>query len=81
MENKSATAQLREALFETLNGLKDGSVTVETANAISKISSNIISTVAVEIQAAEILGTDKIESINGQSQRTVNGGVVHRLKG
>lgn len=81
MQNQSVTVQLREELFATLRGLKDGSVNIETANAVSKISSNIISSVAVEIQAAELLGTDRVESINGQNPRQISGGVVHRLKG
>ena len=81
MQNQSVTVQLREELFATLRGLKDGSVNIETANAVSKISSNIISSVVVEIQAAELLGTDRVESINGQNPRQIGGGVVHRLEG
>ena len=81
MQNQSVTAQLREELFTTLRDLKDGSINIETAHAVSKISSNIISTVVVEIQAAQTLGTDKITAINGLDTRQISGGVVHRLKG
>lgn len=77
MQNQSVTAQLREELFTTLRGLKDGSVNIETAHAVS----NIISTVVVEIQAAQTLGTDKITAINGLDTRQISGGVVHRLEG
>ena len=67
MQNQSVTAQLREELFTTLRGLKDGSIN--------------ISTVVVEIQAAQTLGTDKITAINGLDTRQISGGVVHRIKG
>ena len=51
---KSATEQLREELFDTLNRLKVGEIDAATAQAVSKIGGNIIATVAVEIQAAAI---------------------------
>lgn len=84
MQKQSVTAQLRESLFETLNGLKNGSVSVETANAVSKISSNIISTVIVEIQAAQAVGSHNVDSVNGittENLRDMKGGVIHKLKG
>ena len=77
----SATAQLREELFDTLRRLKDGQIDAATAQAVSKISGNIIATVAVEIQAASIIGSDRIDSINGVNARELAGGVVHRLEG
>lgn len=77
----SATVQLREELFDTLRSLKDGQIDAATAQAVSKISGNIIATVAVEIQAASIIGSDRIDSINGVTARELVGGVVHRLEG
>ena len=77
----SATVQLREELFDTLRRLKDGQIDAATAQAVSTISANIIATVAVEIQAASIIGSDRIDSINGVSARELVGGVVHRLEG
>lgn len=77
----SATVQLREELFDTLRRLKDGQIDAATAQAVSKISGNIIATVAVEIQAASIIGSDRIDSINGVTARELVGGVVHRLEG
>jgi len=78
---ETATAQLREELFDTLRRLKDGQIDAATAQAVSKISGNIIATVAVEIQAASIIGSDRIDSINGVATRELVGGVVHRLEG
>ena len=80
-EMKSATEQLREELFDVLHRLKTGQIDAATAQAVSKIGGNIIATVAVEIQAASIIGTDRIDSINGVSARELTGGVVHRLEG
>jgi hypothetical protein len=40
---------LRKTLFETLRGVKDGTVSVEKAKAVSDLSQNIINTAKVEI--------------------------------
>nr|DAN62180.1 MAG TPA: hypothetical protein [Caudoviricetes sp.] len=78
---ETATAQLREELFDTLRRLKDGQIDAATAQAVSKISGNIISTVAIEIQAANVIGSDKISSLNGVPTRELAGGIIHKLKG
>ena len=83
MPNQSATAKLRDNLFDVLDGLKNGTVKPESAQAAAKISENIIKTVVVEIQAAEIFGVDKVSVINGlnaDERRMKSGGVVHRIK-
>lgn len=83
MPNPSATEKLRDNLFDVLEGLKSGKVSPDAAHAASKISENIIKTVIVEIQAAELLGADRIASLNGHTaddRRALKGGVVHRLK-
>lgn len=78
---QTATAQLRSELFDTLRRLKEGEIDAATAQAVSKISSNIIASVAVEIQAAHALGSDKVGSLNGVNTRQLAGGVIHRLEG
>ena len=43
----------------------------------------IIATVAVEIQAAAIIGAENLQSLNGltpEEHRAATGGVVHKLK-
>ena len=83
MTTKSVTEQLRESLFDTLEKLKDGKIDANTAQAVSKISSNILNTVSLELQAAEIFGTNSVHSINGytaEQWRELNGGIVHRLR-
>ncbi len=81
MKDQPVTAMLRDELFGVLRGLREGSIDNETANAVSKISSNIISTVAIEIQAANVIGSDKISSLNGVPTRELAGGIIHKLKG
>ena len=83
MTCKSVTEQLRESLFDTIEKLKDGKIDANTAQAVSKISSNILNTVALEMRAAESFGTDSVYSINGhtaEQRRELEGGVRHRLK-
>lgn len=82
-EMKSATEQLREELFDALHRLKSGQIDAATAQAVSKIGGNIIATVAVEIQAAAIIGAENLQSLNGltpEERRATAGGIVHRLK-
>lgn len=78
---ETATAQLRKELFDTLRQLKAGKIDASTAQAVSKISGNIISSVAIEIQAANVIGSDKISSLNGVPTRELAGGIIHKLKG
>lgn len=71
--------------FKKQNGAvyKVEQIDAATAHAVSKIGGNIIATVAVEIQAAAIIGAENLQSLNGltpEERRVVAGGVVHRLK-
>ena len=87
MENKNVTAQLRETLFAALHDLQNGKMDTDRAHAISKISGDIIKTVAVEIQAAQVIGLNNMSSLNGvpvdelqNQKRKIQGGVVHKIK-
>lgn len=50
MNSKNDIAALRETLFETLRGLKDGSVSPEKARAINETGQTIINTAKVEVE-------------------------------
>lgn len=50
-----SSAGLRDALFDELDGLRDGSVNATKANATAKIASAIVDTVTMEIAAYKIL--------------------------
>lgn len=48
--------ELREHLFSTLRGLKDGSVKIETAKAINDTAQTIINSAKVEVEMVELVG-------------------------
>lgn len=48
---------LRAHLFDTLRGLKDGSVPIEKAKAMSDVAQTIINTAKVEVDYAKATGT------------------------
>lgn len=47
---------LRQHLFDALQGVKDGTVSIEKAKAISDISQTIINTATVEVNYAKATG-------------------------
>lgn len=50
---------LREHLFATLEGLRDNSIDIERAKAISEVSQTIINAAKVEVQYLETTGQRK----------------------
>jgi hypothetical protein len=46
---------LRAHLFATIEGLRAGTVTIETARAISDVSQTIINSAKVEVEAAKLV--------------------------
>lgn len=49
-------AELRTHLFDTLRGLKDGSMTLETAQAINGTAQTLINTAKVEVEHIKVAG-------------------------
>jgi hypothetical protein len=47
-------SDLREHLFEALAGLRNGSMSIETAKAISEVSQTIINSARVEVEYAKV---------------------------
>lgn len=70
---------LRKTLFETLQGVKDGSVSVEKAKAVSDLSQNIINTAKVEIDylkaggkvTSEFIEVGKLKQVGGAGPQPV----------
>lgn len=59
---------LRTVLFETLRGVKEGTIEIDRAKAVSELSQNIINTAKVEIDYAKAGGrvtSDFLEVTNG----------------
>ena len=79
---------LRKTLFETLQGVKDGTVSVDTAKAVSELSQNIINTAKVEVDYLKAGGkvTSEFIEVNQAKQLEASGPQpvvtrVHRLQG
>jgi len=77
--------ELQEFLFETLKGIKDGSVNVDKAKAIAGVSNVLVSSAKVEVEYAKALGAkansaflNRGDAIQPARAITANGGVVER---
>jgi len=92
MPSNTAT-ELREHLFDTLKGLKAGTMKIDQAQAICQTAQTIINSAKVEVDYAKVIG-GSIESgflpapglpagktKTGQLTQQQPGVVVHRLKG
>lgn len=54
MDNKT-TADLREELFRTIEGVRDGSITPAAAKSIGGLAENIIATADLEMRFSELV--------------------------
>lgn len=55
---KNKISDLRDHLFETIEGLKDGSIDIDKAKAISTVASTIIDSARVEVKFLEVVGVE-----------------------
>ena len=55
---KNGMTDLRDHLFETIEGLKDGTITLDTAKAINEVGRTLIASAKVEVALYEALGRD-----------------------
>lgn len=80
---------LREHLFAALKGLKDGTVDVEKAKAMSEVAQVIINSAKVEVEFAKATGTTsgtgflpiEREVEPATLPKGITGVHVHRIKG
>lgn len=61
-DKKFTTETLREKLFETIEGVLDGSVKVGQAQAAAKVSGELIKSIDIEIRFAESASRLKLNS-------------------
>lgn len=83
--NNDITA-LRAILFETLRGVKDGTVELDKARTISDISARLIETAKVEVNYLRATGGGEssfIDSAAGADNLPpgITGRTVHRIRG
>lgn len=84
-ESKSLT-NLREALFATLEGVKNGSIDLEKAKAVNEVAKTIVDTAKVEVDYLRVTGGGESEFIDGaigaaNLPNGITGVVRHRLAG
>lgn len=85
--------ELREHLFDALRGLKDGSMNIETAEAMSTVSQTIINSAKMEVDYMKATGntsqaltfvdvqeTDPVERIVQDLPNGIASIVRHRIK-
>lgn len=68
---------LREHLFDAIDGLNSGTVTLEKAKAISEVSQTIINTAKVEVELAKATGQKPSGFIGGL--KSPENRITHRL--
>ena len=76
---------LREHLFAAIQGMRDKTMDVETAKAISDVAQTIINSAKVEVEAARLAGNAQAPKFLGGEQQSlpkgINGIVRHRIAG
>lgn len=76
---------LRETLFDTLNGIKSGAIDLDKARAINEVSKTIIDTAKVEVDYLKVNNGGESPFIEASQQQPLPAGIVgitrHVLKG
>lgn len=83
--SKNNIDELRGHLFDTLRSLKEGSMTVETAQAMSLVGKTIIDTAKVEIEftkaSGETVESKFLENCQDELPKGITAIHKHRLAG
>lgn len=67
---------LRGTLFETLNGIKSGSLTLDQARAINEVSKTIIDTAKVEVDYLKVNGGGESAFVEAIGTQNLPSGIV-----
>lgn len=70
MNNKSTIDDLRRRLFETIDGVRDGSVSVEKAKIVSDLAQVMVNSAKVEV--------DYLRANNGGDSAFIEGAIGNR---
>lgn len=65
MSNGKSITDLRDVLFATLQGVKDGTVDIEKAKAVNEVAKTIVDTAKVEVDYLRVTGGGESEFIDG----------------
>lgn len=74
---------LREHLFDALKGLKDGTIAIDKAQAMSEVAQTIINSAMVEVKHAQVTGSKGSSFLEKPAElpKGITGVTVHRLQG
>lgn len=72
MATRNKMEGLRDHLFETIEGLRDGSITTEKAKAICEVSQVIINSAKVELDFIKIIGAKKSAFLQIEDKETAD---------
>ncbi len=78
-------ADLRAVLFETLEGVKNGSLDIDKARSINEVAKTIVDSAKVEVAFLTVAGGDKSTFIAPETPRELPTGITgitrHTLRG
>lgn len=82
MSQQKTIEDLRSLLFETIAGVKDGSLSIEKANIISGLSQVMVNSAKVEVDFAKATGQKGSGFLDKPSQLPpgITGITQHRIK-
>ncbi len=74
---------LRMHLFDALKGLKDGTIKIDQAKAMSEVAQTIINSAMVEVKHAQVTGQKGSAFLDKKADlpKGITGVTVHRLGG
>lgn len=86
-QNNNSIEDLRKALFQTLQGVRDGSVDLDKAKTINEISKTLVDSAKVEVEFLKVTGGEQSQFLGATTATTpalppgITGVTVHRIKG
>lgn len=85
-EDRKTIEDLRSRLFETLDGVRAGTINLDVARQVNEVAKTIVDTARVEVDYLRATGGGESEFINtaiGSDNLPpgITGRTVHRLKG
>lgn len=75
---------LRDALFQTLKGVKDGTIDIDKARAINELGKTLVDSAKVEVDYLKVNGGGETPFLEAAGQDNlppgITGRTVHRIK-
>lgn len=83
MSDKKTIEDLRNLLFETMEGVKSGTIDIDKAKVISDLSQVMVNTAKVEVEHAKVTGQKGSGFLEKPAElpKGITGITVHRIGG